>query len=170
MLTKNGNMHYPATVCYIYRCFIAKRRRTMKKKIIITALALGIGVAAAGCGSQASSTSTTAATEAATTAATTTTTAASTTTATEAATTAASTTETTTAAATELTVEEAKKIALKAAGLDEASVQFQKTEKDLDDAIKKYEIEFLNDGKEYTYEINLQTGEIIKQEVENAND
>ena len=27
-----------------------------------------------------------------------------------------------------------------------------------------------NDGKEYTYEINLQTGEIIKQEVENVND
>ena len=66
--------------------------------------------------------------------------------------------------------DEAKSIALKAAGFKEADVKFVKTEQDFDDGIKKYEIEFINGDKEYSYEINMQTGEIIKQEVENVND
>ena len=140
----------------------------MKKKIIIMAAALGVSIAAVGCGSQASTaTTTTTTTEAATT---TTTEAA--TTATEATTTAATTTaSTTTAAATGgITEADAKDVALKAAGFTEADVTFTKVSQDLDDGIRKYEIDFVKDGKEYSYDINMETGAIISQEIENVND
>ena len=145
----------------------------MKKKIIVMAAALGVSFAAVGCGSQASTeTTTTTATEA-TTAATTEATTAATTEATTAATTEATTAATTaetTAAATEITEDKAKEIALKAAGFAEADVTFKKIEQDIDNGIKKFEIEFIKDAKEYSYDINMATGEIISQEIEAVND
>lgn len=141
----------------------------MKKSIIITVAALGIGLAAAGCGSQAGSettTATTAATTEATTAATTTT--ASTTAASTEAT--ATTTAASTTAAAGITEAEAKEIALKAAGLAESDVTFTKVEQDIDNGIREFDIEFVKDTTEYSYEINAETGAIISQETESVND
>ncbi len=137
----------------------------MKKKLFIAAAALGISMTAAGCAGQASNETTT------TTSATAETTSdATTSAATESATATADTTASTSAAAKEITESEAKNIALKAAGFAEADVTFKKVSQDLDDVIKKFEIEFIKDGKEYSYDINMATGEIISQEVDNAND
>lgn len=144
----------------------------MKKKIIVMAAALGVSIAAVGCGSQASTeTTTTTTTEATTTTTTAATTESATTATTEAATTATTaTTAETTAAATEITEAKAKEIALKAAGFSEADVTFKKIGQDIDNGIKKFEIEFIKDAKEYSYDINMATGEIISQEVDAAND
>ncbi len=144
----------------------------MKKKIIVMAAALGVSIAAVGCGSQASTETTTTTTTEATTTTTTAATTESATTATTAATeaTTAATTAETTAAATEITEAKAKEIALKAAGFSEADVTFKKIGQDIDAGIKKFEIEFIKDAKEYSYDINMATGEIISQEVDAAND
>ena len=147
----------------------------MKKKIIIAAAAIGIGLTAAGCGSQATTQTTTTpagttvletekVTEAVESVATEVSEAAS-----EAATAVSEAASSAAAAATEISEADAKAAALKAAGFEEKDVQFTKIEKDLEDAVKKYDIEFTKDGKEYNYEINLATGEIIKSEVENVN-
>jgi len=140
----------------------------MKKKFLIMAATLGLGIAAAGCGSAASGTSTTAST---TTAVTTEATTAATT---EAATTQAATTTaastTPAASVTTITEAEAKSASVKHAGFAESDVTFTKVEQDLDGTVKKFEIEFVNGDKEYSYEINMETGEIIKSEVENVND
>lgn len=140
----------------------------MKKKFLIMAATLGLGIAAAGCGSAASGTSTTAST---TTAVTTEATTAATTEAatTQAATTAAAST-TPAASVTTITEAEAKSASVKHAGFAESDVTFTKVEQDLDGTVKKFEIEFVNGDKEYSYEINMETGEIIKSEVENVND
>lgn len=61
----------------------------------------------------------------------------------------------------DISVEEAKKIALQHAGLTEDNVSFVRAELDYDDAIKKYEIEFFYNNKEYDYEINASNGVII---------
>ena len=60
-----------------------------------------------------------------------------------------------------IAVYEAKNIALKHANLDSSQVSFIKSELDLDDVIQKYDIGFYYDNKEYDYEINAITGEII---------
>ncbi len=140
----------------------------MKKKFLIMAATLGLGIAAAGCGSAASGTSTTAST---TTAVTTEATTAATTEAatTQAATTAAAST-TPAASVTTITEAEAKSASVKHAGFAESDVTFTKVEQDLDGTVKKFEIDFVNGDKEYSYEINMETGEIIKSEVENVND
>jgi len=141
----------------------------MKKKFLIMAATLGLGIAAAGCGSAASGTSTTAST---TTAVTTEATTAATTEAatTQAATTAAASTTAAAASVTTITEAEAKSASVKHAGFAESDVTFTKVEQDLDGTVKKFEIEFVNGDKEYSYEINMETGEIIKSEVENVND
>lgn len=63
--------------------------------------------------------------------------------------------------ATSITVEEAKQIALNHANLTSDQVSFIKAEIDLDDGIKKYDIEFYHQNKEYDYEINANNGQII---------
>lgn len=138
----------------------------MKKKILFAAITIGAGITFAGCG-QTSSTSTTEPFEKVTTTASE---SAASSDATSADTTGATTTAGSSSEVKEITVDEAKNIALKAAGLNEADVTFIKTERDFDDGVKKYEIEFINGAKEYNYEINMQTGEIIGQEVESIYD
>ncbi len=60
--------------------------------------------------------------------------------------------------------EEAKKIALKHAGLKESEVSRLKVERDRDDGIVKYDVEFEMGRMEYDYEINAETGKILKVE------
>ncbi len=61
-------------------------------------------------------------------------------------------------------LEAAKEAAVKDAGLAYGDVSFTKAEKDTDDGISVYEIEFRFDDIEYDYEINASTGKIIKKE------
>ena len=63
-----------------------------------------------------------------------------------------------------ITAEEAKQIALRHAGLTEEQVGFVKTELDFDHGVEVYEVEFKVDRTEYEYEINAETGEVIKAE------
>jgi len=64
--------------------------------------------------------------------------------------------------AAEITAEEAKKIALNHAGLSD--VTWVKVEKDRDDGKIKYEIEFRDGRMEYEYEIDAESGKILKAE------
>ena len=61
-----------------------------------------------------------------------------------------------------ITAEKAKEIALKHAGLSKAA--WVKAEKDRDDGRIKYEIEFRDGRMEYEYEIDAETGKILKAE------
>ena len=63
-----------------------------------------------------------------------------------------------------ITAEEAKQIALRHAGLTEEQVGSVKTELDFDHGVEVYEVEFKVDRTEYEYEINAETGEVIKAE------
>ncbi len=65
-------------------------------------------------------------------------------------------------------IAKAKEIALKDAGLEESAVTFTEEKFDSDDRIKKYDIEFVNSGKEYDYEINASTGKIIEKSIDKA--
>ncbi|MGL5311631.1 MAG: PepSY domain-containing protein, partial [Peptostreptococcaceae bacterium] len=65
-----------------------------------------------------------------------------------------------------ITLEEAKEIALQHANLTMEDVKFLKEEESLDDGVEKYDIEFFNDNKEYDYEIDALTGEIIEYDNE----
>lgn len=60
------------------------------------------------------------------------------------------------------TLEQAREIALQHANLTMEDVKFLKEEESLDDGVEKYDIEFFNDNKEYDYEIDALTGEIIE--------
>lgn len=62
--------------------------------------------------------------------------------------------------------EEAKEIALKHANLTSDQVTFGKIEMDFDDGTQKYDIEFYNNNKEYSYEIDANTGSILSYEKE----
>ena len=62
--------------------------------------------------------------------------------------------------------EDAIKAALQAAGLNDLQLDSGKAEFDCDDGIITYEVEFTANGQEYEYDINAQTGEIIKSEVD----
>ena len=65
---------------------------------------------------------------------------------------------------TSITVEEAKEIALKHANLTSSQVSFVKSEFDFDDGVKKYDIEFYYNNREYNYEIDANTGIILSYE------
>lgn len=62
--------------------------------------------------------------------------------------------------------EKAKQIALEKAGLSENQVQWMKVEKEREDGVLVYEIEFNQGRTEYSYEIVAATGEIVKAETE----
>ena len=70
-----------------------------------------------------------------------------------------------------ITIEQAKEIALKHSNLTSDEVSFIKAEKDMDNGIEKYDIEFYYNNTEYDYEINAANGEIINYDydVENYN-
>lgn len=61
-----------------------------------------------------------------------------------------------------ITLEQAKEIAVKDAGLSEKEVEFLKIEENIDDKIAKYDVEFYYENKEYDYEIDANTGEILE--------
>ncbi len=65
-----------------------------------------------------------------------------------------------------ITVEQAKEIALKHANLSESQVIFIKAGQEFDDGIEKYDINFYCDNKEYEYEINANTGEVVSFDYE----
>ena len=63
----------------------------------------------------------------------------------------------------------AKAAALAAAGISEAAATGMEVEFDCEDGVMIYEVEFRADGKEYEYEVNATTGEILKSEAEADN-
>ena len=65
------------------------------------------------------------------------------------------------ASAGEITLEKAKEIALAHAKLAAGAVTFTKTQKELDDGVWKYEIEFYAGQVEYDYDIDAKTGAIL---------
>ena len=66
--------------------------------------------------------------------------------------------------AVNISEEQAKEIALKHAGVTSNQVSFIKVEMDLDNGIKKYDIEFYYNNIEYSYEIDTNTGDILSYE------
>ena len=60
----------------------------------------------------------------------------------------------------------AKEIALKDAGVSAADATFLHAHLDRDDRVIDYDVEFYYDGKEYDYEINAYTGDILEKSVE----
>lgn len=64
-----------------------------------------------------------------------------------------------------ISLDDAKQIALDDAGLQAKAVTFTKSKQDRDDGQPIYEIEFIASGTEYEYEINAQTGAIVKKEI-----
>ena len=57
-------------------------------------------------------------------------------------------------------------IALKDAGVSAADATFLHAHLDRDDRVIDYDVEFYHDGKEYDYEINAYTGDILEKSVE----
>lgn len=69
-----------------------------------------------------------------------------------------------------ITEEEAKAIALSDAGVEEADLLNIRIEKDTDDGISVYDVDFYIQNKEYDYEINAASGDIISRDYEIEND
>ena len=65
-----------------------------------------------------------------------------------------------------LSAEEAKQLALNHAGVSADDVLFSQAELDYDDGRTVYEVEFRAGGYEYDYEIDAETGKILKSERE----
>lgn len=61
-----------------------------------------------------------------------------------------------------ITMDEAIAIALKDAGFKEADVKGLHAELERDDGITIYDVDFYKDAKEYDYEINAESGKILK--------
>ena len=64
----------------------------------------------------------------------------------------------------DISLDKAKEIALSHAGLASNQVTFQRIELDFDNGIQKYEIEFYYNYREYSYEIDANTGNILSYE------
>ncbi len=75
-----------------------------------------------------------------------------------------------TAANVAVTEADAKKTALKDAQLKESEVEFTKVALETDDDVQKYEIEFVKDGVEYSYDIDAGSGDILSKEQDQADD
>lgn len=65
---------------------------------------------------------------------------------------------------TEITAQQAEAIALAHAGLSSDQVTRLRAEKDRDDGLWVFEVEFRHGGFEYEYEIHAQTGKILSFE------
>ncbi len=62
--------------------------------------------------------------------------------------------------------DEAKRIAFEDAGVSESDTSRLKVEKDRDDGVLQYDVQFSVDEKEYSYDINGANGEILSMDVE----
>lgn len=71
--------------------------------------------------------------------------------------------------ASAITASEAKNIALKHAGISENKATFVKAEKDYEDGVLVYEVEFYSGNTEYDYEIDANTGAVrsFDKDIEN---
>lgn len=67
-------------------------------------------------------------------------------------------------------IDRAKTIALKHAGINASDAVFTKAKLDSDDGIKTYEIEFYCGNREYEYEINAHTGDLLDASSEYMDD
>ena len=66
-----------------------------------------------------------------------------------------------------ITDTDAKQIALSDAGLAESDVRMIKCQKDFDDGIEKYEVDFYGpNGMKYEYDIRVSDGAIIDKDAE----
>ena len=65
-----------------------------------------------------------------------------------------------------ITRDDAKAIVLKHSGFEEAEIRGYKAELDKERGVLVYEIEFDSGKYEYEYEVNAETGKIIKSEKE----
>lgn len=66
--------------------------------------------------------------------------------------------------------DEAKKIALKDAGLTEDQTSGIRIKLDKDDGVRQYEVEFYADDKEYDYEIDAVSGDILSKDTDIKDD
>lgn len=64
----------------------------------------------------------------------------------------------------EITEEEALAIALKDAGVEEKDISLLEINKEFDDGVEKYDIDFHVGNTEYNYDIDLKSGEILEKE------
>lgn len=69
-----------------------------------------------------------------------------------------------------LSEKEAKKKAFEAAGVKEKEATNLQVEQDFDDATPTYDIEFTKDQTEYSYTIDANTGDILEESTEKADD
>lgn len=74
--------------------------------------------------------------------------------------------ENTATASSEITEEEAKSIAFQDAGIEEAQVTGVRVHQEYDDGREKYEVDFYVDNREYDYDIDCGTGEILSKDSE----
>lgn len=65
-----------------------------------------------------------------------------------------------------ITAEQAKELALSHAGFTSDQVTGLRGERDLDERIPHYDVDFRQGGYEYDYEIHAQTGEVLRSEKE----
>lgn len=72
--------------------------------------------------------------------------------------------------ASAVTEDEARKTALSDAGVTEEQITGIRVKKDHDDGRQVYDMEFYSDNKEYDYEIDASTGEILSSDFEIEND
>ena len=79
-------------------------------------------------------------------------------------------TQTQTAAEGEITESKAKEIALSDAGVAESDILNIRIEKDYDDGKSVYDIDFYIQNKEYDYEIDAVSGEILSRDYDIEND
>ena len=73
-------------------------------------------------------------------------------------------------ATTELTAEQVKQIAFNHAGVTADKVYGLKVERDRDDGVVTYDVEFKADGVEYEYEIHAVSGKILEYDRERDDD
>ena len=64
----------------------------------------------------------------------------------------------------DISLDKAKEIALAHAGLTSDQVNFKRTELEFDNGVKKYEVEFYYNNREYSYEIDANTGNVLSYE------
>ena len=67
-----------------------------------------------------------------------------------------------------ITQDEAKATALQHAGVQESTCAYVNVHQDIDDGIATYDVEFVVDTTEYSYDINAQTGDILSFEQEST--